>query len=262
MEQPSLKFTVRFLLGLVLVLLLPGPAFGREGFPALTGRVVDEADLFKPAEEEELTRVLAEFEAATTNQFVVVTLRTLGGADIKQYAAELGHYWGIGQKGKDNGAVLLIAVEDRKVAIQVGYGLEEKLTDGTCGEIIRETIIPFFKEGDYYNGVRAGLAAMMARVAPEFQPGFDLPSSLPEEREEVPRALMILLFLLFIFVAFSASTAQSRRYWRRRGFSTGGGFFGGGWFGGGGFGGGGFGGGGGFRGGGGGFGGGGASGSW
>ncbi|NLG85113.1 MAG: TPM domain-containing protein, partial [Firmicutes bacterium] len=142
----------KFVFGLALLLLLAGQALGREGFPPLTGRGVDEADLFTPAEEEELDRILAEFEAATTNQFVVVALRTLGGDDIKQYAAELGHHWGIGQKGKDNGAILLIAVDDREVAIQVGYGLEEKLTDGTCGDIIREKIIPFFKEGDYYTG--------------------------------------------------------------------------------------------------------------
>ncbi|MCL6614097.1 MAG: TPM domain-containing protein, partial [Firmicutes bacterium] len=147
---------VAFALGLALFLAVQ--ALGREDFPALSGRVVDEADLFSPAEEEELSRVLEEFEAATTNQFVVVTLPSLGGAEIKQYAAELGHYWGLGQKGKDNGAVLLVAVDDHKVTIQAGYGLEEKLTDGTCGEIIREEITPFFKEGDYYAGVRAGLA--------------------------------------------------------------------------------------------------------
>lgn len=253
---------VAFALGLALLLAVQ--ALGRENFPALSGRVVDEADLFSPAEEEELSRVLEEFEAATTNQFVVVTLPSLGGAEIKGYAAELGHYWGLGQKGKDNGALLLVAVDDHKVTIQAGYGLEEKLTDGTCGEIIREEITPFFKEGDYYAGVRAGLAAMMARVAPEFQPGSDLSARSRRGGDDLPAGLVVFLFLLFIVLSAAGSTGRSRRYWHRRGFSIGGGFFGGGFFGGGGFGGGGFGGsgGGGFSGGGGGFGGGGASGSW
>ncbi|MGE5541408.1 MAG: TPM domain-containing protein, partial [Bacillota bacterium] len=144
------------LLPVLAFLLLAAPVLGAErDFPALTGRVVDRADLFTQEEEDELTRVLADLEAATTHQFVVATIQSVGDDEIKMYAAELGHYWRLGQKGKDNGALLLVAIRDRQVAIQVGYGLEPVLTDGQSGEIIQEQILPFFRRGDYFGGVKA-----------------------------------------------------------------------------------------------------------
>lgn len=250
------------LLPILCVLLLAAPVFGAgRDFPALTGRVVDNAGLFSQAEQDELTRTLADLEAATTNQFVVATIQSTNDDDINDYTAELGHYWKLGLQGKDNGAVLLVAVQDRKVAIQVGYGLEPVLTDGTCGEIIREQILPFFKQGDYFSGVKAGLAAMMAKAAPEFQPSFatGLPAAPARSRESSPGMIVvfIIIFVIFSLLGSVGSRGRNRRYWHGRGFSSGGGWFsgggGGGWSSGGG---------GGFSGGGGGFGGGGASGGW
>ena len=241
---------------------MAAPVFAvAENFPALTGRVVDKADLFDGAQEEELTRVLADLEAATADQIVVATVQSTGGDEIKQYAAELGTYWRLGQKGKDNGAILLIAVGDRKVAIQVGYGLESTLTDGTCGEIIRRDILPLFKKGDYFGGVKLGLKDMMAVAAPSFQPSFTTGvSSVPvgrTYRNFASMPCMVLVLIIFSLLGSMGSRGRSRRYWHGRGISS----FGGGFFGGGGFSGGG-GGGGGFSGGGGSFGGGGASGGW
>lgn len=263
---------LRHRLGLALLLLLGGallaaPAGGAAArFPALTGRVVDNAGLYGPEEEQLLTQALADFEAATTNQFVVATVDSVGDDDIDLYAAELAHYWKLGRADKDNGALLLVALSDRKVAIAVGYGLEERLTDGICGEIIRGRITPYFKSQEYFEGTKAGLAAMMARAEPGYQPAFaaglaPAPAAREKRRDGSFIPAMVVAIIIFSILGSTGSKGRSRRYWRGRGISTfGGGFFGGG-FGGGGFSGGG-GGGRGFSGGGGGFGGGGASGGW
>jgi len=233
---------------------------------------MDTVSLFREEQQVELTQALADFESATTNQFVVMTIRSSeirGNIDL--HGAELGEYWRLGQKDRHNGAVMLIAVDGNKVhgkaSIQVGYGLEENLPDGVCGEIVREKMAPFFKKGNYYAGVKSGLAAMMAAVAPDYRSAFltgtsGAPVRVERRERDISLApLAILLFFIFSVLGSLGSRSRGRRYWGRRGFSSfGGGFFGGGFGGGGGFSGGG--GGGGFSGGGGSFGGGGASGGW
>ena len=227
-----------------------------ESYPTLTGRVLDSAHILTQDQVDELTGMLAGLEASSTEQFVVATVDTLNGDDIGYYGAQLADYWGIGQKGKDNGALLLIAVNDHKITIQVGYGLEGDLTDGTCGEIIRNTITPYFKQGDYYSGIKAGLIAMMAKAAPSYHPSFASGTPSTHQREKTSVPFIVILFVIFALLGSIGGRGRNRRYWSGRGISTlGGGFFGGG-------GGGGSGGGGGFSGGGGGFGGGGASGGW
>ena len=104
--------------------------------PALTGRVVDQAGILSPAVKAELETALAAHENNTTNQVVVVTLESLNGANIEEYSLELGRRWGIGQKGKDNGVLLVVAPNDKQIRIEVGYGLEGILTDALSGNII------------------------------------------------------------------------------------------------------------------------------
>ena len=112
-----------------IFLLLPALCAAAIKFPELTGRVVDNAGLLSPAVEQALTEQLAAHEQATTNQVVVVTLPNLQGYTIEEFGYQLGRYWGIGQKGKDNGVVFLVAKAERKVRLEVGYGLEGVLTD-------------------------------------------------------------------------------------------------------------------------------------
>ena len=108
--------------------------------PALSGRVVDQAGVLSPAAKRELETALAAHENNTTNQLVIVTTRSLGGKAIEEYSLELGRRWGIGQKGKDNGALLVVAPNDKQVRIEVGYGLEGVLTDALCGIIINRYV--------------------------------------------------------------------------------------------------------------------------
>ena len=130
--------------------------------PALTGRVVDQAGILSPAVKAELETALAAHENNTTNQVVVVTLESLNGANIEEYSLELGRRWGIGQKGKDNGALLVVAPIDKQIRIEVGYGLEGILTDALSSNIINYYIIPEFKKGDIQNGIKIGAQKIIA----------------------------------------------------------------------------------------------------
>ena len=130
--------------------------------PALTGRVVDQAGILSPAVKAELETALAAHENNTTNQVVVVTLESLNGANIEEYSLELARRWGIGQKGKDNGALLVVAPNDKQIRIEVGYGLEGILTDALSSNIINYYIIPEFKKGDIQNGIKIGTQKIIA----------------------------------------------------------------------------------------------------
>jgi uncharacterized protein len=130
-------------------------------FPALTGRVVDAAHLLSPQDQAALTAALAGLEARTTDQLVVVTLPSLQGQTIEQYGYQLGRHWGIGQKDKDSGALLIVAAGDKQVRIEVGYGLEGTLTDAATKIIIETSILPAFRTGDDAGGIKAGTAQII-----------------------------------------------------------------------------------------------------
>lgn len=132
-------------------------------FP-LTGRVVDRADLISPRIEQALSQRLADLEAATTDQFVIATTESLNGRPIEDVGLALGKGWGIGRKDRNNGVILLVAPNERKVRIEVGYGLEATLTNQLCAQIIDDDILPRFREGRMEAGIVAGADALIARL--------------------------------------------------------------------------------------------------
>ena len=139
------------------LLLLDVSGWAQPKFPALTGRVVDEAGLLSAADRQTLERQLAELEAKSTDQLVVVTLKSLQGYEIADYGYRLGRAWGIGQGArKDNGVLLIVVPDARKVRIEVGRGLEPTLTDATSRLIIENRILPAFRRGDFAAGIMAG----------------------------------------------------------------------------------------------------------
>jgi hypothetical protein len=147
---------------LILPLILASPALASEPkFPQLTGRVVDDAGVLDTWTQSELTDMLASHEGASGEQVVVVTLPSLQGYTIEEYGYQLGRQWGIGQKGKNNGALLIVAPKEHKVRIEVGYGLEGELTDAISATIIQNYILPSFKRGDYDAGVLAGTTEIL-----------------------------------------------------------------------------------------------------
>lgn len=153
------------LCGLLLLLLasLSLPAAAQD-FPKLTGRVVDGANIIPPAEEAELTAKLEALEQQTSRQLVVATVPDMGGLEIEDYGYRLGRSWGIGQKESDNGAILLVAPNQRRVRVEVGTGLEPILTDAFSNRVVEETIIPRFRAGDFPGGIGAGTDALIAQL--------------------------------------------------------------------------------------------------
>jgi uncharacterized protein len=130
--------------------------------PALTGRVIDRANILSDATEAALSARIEAHEKSSTNQIVIVTLPDLMGRPIEDWGLMLGRGWGIGVAGKNNGIVFLVAPNDRELRIEVGYGLEGDLTDATANDIIQSDIIPLFKRGDMEGGIRVGLEAILA----------------------------------------------------------------------------------------------------
>ncbi|WP_372873713.1 YgcG family protein [Pseudomonas sp.] len=238
-------------LRLPLVLLLCAWAWMAQAqpeFPPLSGRVVDQAELLDAPTEARLSQLLAAHEQASGEQLVVVTLPNLQGVAIEDFGYQLGRHWGIGQKGEDNGALLLVARDERKLRIEVGYGLEGRLTDAQSSVIINQIITPAFKAGDYAKGISDGVAAIIQVLG-----GEPLAAS-PQPEDKKAKAIPFFVLLLLVIGMLGGGRGG------RRGLLLGGLLAAGMASGGsrGGFGGGG----GGFGGGGGGFGGGGASGGW
>jgi uncharacterized protein len=133
-------------------------------FPALTGRVVDQADLLPAADEARLTAALAAVQREVGPQFVVVTVPDLQGREIADYGVQLGRTWRIGSGERNDGVLLIVAVAERKVRIEVGYGLERRITDPFAARVIRERIRPRFRAGDFPGGIAAGSDAIIERL--------------------------------------------------------------------------------------------------
>jgi uncharacterized protein len=146
----------------------PSPPTGDSGNPTaartpdvqLTGRVTDAAEVLNSAQESTLTAKLEELERKTKHQMVIVTVPSLGGQDIAIYTRDLANRWRIGRKDQNDGVVLLVAPNERKVRIAVGYGLEPTLTQAVCAQIIRNEMIPRFIKGDLQGGIDAGTDAL------------------------------------------------------------------------------------------------------
>jgi uncharacterized protein len=132
--------------------------------PYLTGRVVDNAEIVSAEAERRITARLKEHEARTTNQIAVLTVPTLDGESVEEFAVKVFEGWKLGQKGKDNGVLVVVAARERRMRIEVGYGLEGTLTDAHASRIIRDAMTPRFRSGDFDGGVEAGVAAIIARL--------------------------------------------------------------------------------------------------
>jgi uncharacterized protein len=268
-------------LAVTLLALIAAPA-SAQTFPQLTGRVVDQANLLSPSQEVDLASRSQALEAQSGRQFVVATVNSLEGRNIEDYGYRLGRHWKIGDEKRDDGVLLLVAPNEKKVRIETGYGARVFLTDAVSSQIVRDAILPRFKAGDMAGGIMAGADRIMETMrlpADQAARNAAQAEARQEQRQEsreggFPFFFIILTFFFVVLPMLKAAGGRKRRYHsKRRGgvdpwivlwglneisrSSRGGG----GW-GGGGFGGGGFGGGGGFSGGGGSFGGGGASGGW
>jgi len=160
----------KIVLTIVSFLLLQNILFAAPTFPSLTGRVVDNAQILSKQEETKLSSILENEEKNTSNQIVIVTLNSLDGYDIADYGYQLGRYWQIGQKDKNNGVLLIISMAEKKLRIEVGYGLEGALTDKTAHEIIEYVLKPKFRQGDFYGGISEATNAIIKAIKGEYKP--------------------------------------------------------------------------------------------
>jgi uncharacterized protein len=198
---------MRFVALLIAFLFSALPAMAAPSFPALTGRVVDNAHILSEQTKSDLDQKLARLESSNSRQLVVVTLPSLQGYEISDYGYQLGRAWGIGQAKLNNGVLFIIAPNERKVRIEVGYGLEPILTDALSELIIQQAVLPRFRAGDFNGGAEAGVAALIQQLS--------LDPSTAEKRAAAAaqqmknrggsgaNPLSILLIILFVFIALS-----------------------------------------------------------
>jgi len=172
-------------------------------FPALTGRVVDEANILDAATRQTLSDKVAAVEAKSGDQIVVVTLKSLQGTSIEEYGYQLGRHWGIGEKTRNNGALLIVAPNERKVRIEVGYGLEGALTDAVTQLIIQNAILPRLRANDVPGGIVRGVDDIVQVVSGDAEEYKRRAAQRPDRAPQGVDAATVMLVLLVIFVIFS-----------------------------------------------------------
>jgi uncharacterized protein len=187
-------------------------------FPSLSGRVVDQARLLSDAKEAEITAKLEALEADTSDQLVVVTVDSLQDLEIEDYGYQLGRAWGIGQEGQNNGVLLIVAPNERKVRIEVGYGLEPILTDALSNQIIQTQMLPAFRQGGFERGITAGVDAIDAQLRLDPAEAQARAAAAEPTDAELPAypAIIITLIFLFLFINIMRAVGGGGRRRRRR----------------------------------------------
>lgn len=196
MKSKKIFFAVAlFLFGSILI------GFSQVEIPDVPKKqtsLYDYANLLSKQEQQVLERNLVRYSDSTSTQIVVVTLNTIGSNDIAMFGAQLGEKWGIGQKGKDNGVLVLVAKNERKTNISTGYGVEHLLTDAMSRRIIEQVINPQFKSGNFYAGLNNGTQAIFKVMTGEYKA--DAPRKSKSDDKSKIKALFIVIILVLFFV--------------------------------------------------------------
>jgi uncharacterized protein len=198
---------------LALLCCLAGPTLAQPKFPALSGRIVDEARILSTQDRVELEALLKELEGKSSDQIVIYTAKSLQGYEIEDFGYQLGRFWKIGQAGINNGILLIVAPNEKKVRIEVGRGLEGQMTDLLSGVIVRNAILPAFRRGDFPGGIKAGTRDIKdvllgdaeavrerAKSIKSRQPGFD-----------VAPLIVFGIFILIWFLILRKEMQQARQ---------------------------------------------------
>jgi len=191
-------------------------------FPPLTGRVVDQANILDAATRQSITDKLAAVEAKSGDQIVVVTLSSLQGTSIEDYGYQLGRQWGIGEKSRNNGALLIVAPNERKVRIEVGYGLEGALTDAVTRLIIQNAILPRFRANDFAGGITRGVDDIVQVVSGDAEEYKRRAAQRPDTAPQGWNAASFVLILLVLVVMFAMMRGGGGRgrFGRSRGWAA------------------------------------------
>mmetsp|Transcript_21194 Transcript_21194/g.9738 ORF Transcript_21194/g.9738 Transcript_21194/m.9738 type:complete len:254 (-) Transcript_21194:466-1227(-) len=178
------------------------PAFGLK-VPELKGRINDYANILNYREKVALENLLLKEESATSSQIVLLTISSLNGENLEDYSMQVVEKWKIGQKEFDNGVLLLIAIKEKKIRIEVGYGLESILTDAKSGFIIRNIIVPNFKHGDIYKGIVDGMTSISGLISNKFEITDKQLAKYKRqqkggEKKHLPATLIVFLLMFFL----------------------------------------------------------------
>lgn len=226
------------LLALVAIMLI-APVWAAFQVPRHEGYVTDQAHVLSPETEQQLTQVAKELDEKTSAQIAVLTVNTLNGTPVEQAALETARAWGVGAQKKNTGLLILVAVQDRQLRTEIGYGLEGMITDGTSGQIQDTYMVPAFRANDYDRGIRNGTLAYAQTIAHAYEVPLtsisqETATALAEEKEAGPEATPYLDAMVFLFILFFFGLMILNLWLRSRfGGGRGGGYYGG--FGGGGF---------------------------
>lgn len=205
------SWVIRLILGigvfLVSIFFLALPSLAAD-FPQPVGHVNDFAEMLSSDFRQSLEQDLIDFENETTAEIAVVTINSLEGNSLEDYAVRLFEDWKIGKKEKDNGILILIAKEDRKIRIEVGYGLEPIVTDARAGRIIRDQISPAFRNENYDGGVKQAVEQIKEYIR-SGQP----PAGLEKTQEKAKNILPLLIFLTLIFIYIASFWGRTKAFW-------------------------------------------------
>ncbi len=195
MRSNRLSCRLRFLGWSLLFLLVGSQAYGQAILPKPTpARLVNDlAHMMTAGEQDQLERKLVDFSRETSNEITIVTIDNLGDGDVEDYAVKLGKAWGVGRSGKNNGVVILASLKDHKINISTGKGLEGALTDIQCGRIIRNEMVPAFRDKNYYQGFSKAADAIIAATKGEYK---------GEGHKKAERHMPITAIIIFVIVLF------------------------------------------------------------
>ena len=204
MVTRKIQISLCFLLMLGFFVL---PTFSLD-VPKLETPIMDKADVINSSDERDLNQKLTNLSNETGIQVAVLTIPSLEGEALESYSMKVVEDWKLGQKGVDNGVLLLVSIGDRELRIETGYGVEGDLTDTKCGLIIRNVITPYFKDGDYSKGIVQGVTAIVENVAVNFSENSENPIVLEDDdSEDLP---IIVFFFVFVFFVVFTTTAKNK----------------------------------------------------
>lgn len=199
----------KILVSILVALPLAAAAYVSPGKPS--GFVNDFAGILKPSERQELEARISAFEKATSDEISVVTIKDLGGDTIENYAVKLFEEWKIGKAGKDNGVLILVALDDRQMRIEVGYGLEGDLTDLQSSWIINRVMVPAFQTGDYFGGLSGAVEKVEAAVGGEAIPSEQPEPALPANLANI--SWFFIIAFIFFFRIAAILLGRSPSWW-------------------------------------------------
>ncbi|MBI5416463.1 TPM domain-containing protein [Candidatus Poribacteria bacterium] len=189
----------------LIILFVPGIVHAETQYPSSTGFVNDFANVINQQDHNNLESLIRRLKDKTTAEIAVVTMETIGDEPIDSYAAKLFEKWKIGEKNKDNGVLILAAIKDKKIKIEVGYGLEGAITDGRAGEILDRLVVPNFKQGNYSKGLSECTLEIVRIIAKEYN--VDLGVGKPTEEKSLDNFVdpdIVLLIIIIIIILLSS----------------------------------------------------------